>query len=359
MDNNVKARDVWHAKLNGANGANGTTYYGEDPSANKNKRPFIIFACILLVILLLAGISRCSSGESFMNTSSDDISGAASIYDEHIGVLYIEGVIGSEDGAYNQAYILDAIQGMIDNDNNKGMMLYVNTPGGGVYESDEVYLKIKQYQEATSRPVYAYFASQATSGGYYVSASADKIIANRNCWTGSIGVTAGTILDISDLLEKHGIKTETITSGPNKAMGDITQPMTSQQKKIFQGLVDEAYDQFISVVVDGRHLPEDYVREIADGRIYTAKQAQKIKLIDDITNTCDEALVQMQSECGLGYCEVYELRYEPDYGLFEGFAKGMDKLTDALSDKGDISALNELMENNKEIPLQYICKEIK
>ncbi len=81
----------------------------------------------------------------------------------------------------------------MDNSDNEALMLYVDTPGGGVYESDELYLKIKEYQETTERPVYAYFASQATSGGYYISASADRITANRNCRTGSIGVTMGTL----------------------------------------------------------------------------------------------------------------------------------------------------------------------
>ena len=89
---------------------------------------------------------------------------------------------------------------MAEDDRNKGMILYVNTPGGSVYASDELYLKIKDYQETTGRPVYSSMQSQATSGGYYISAPCDKIIANRNCWTGSIGVTMGTFIDISGLL---------------------------------------------------------------------------------------------------------------------------------------------------------------
>lgn len=110
------------------------------------------------------------------------------------------------------------------------MILFVNSPGGGVYESDELYLKIKEYQEQTECPVYAVMGSMAASGGYYISAPADKIVANRNTWTGSIGVTIGTLYDISGLLEQYGVKTETITAGRNKAMGSSVEPMTEEQE---------------------------------------------------------------------------------------------------------------------------------
>lgn len=274
-------------------------------------------------------------------------------------MLYIEGTIGEDSDTYSQSYVIDAVEGMMENGSNEGLMLFVNTPGGGVYESDELYLKIKEYQEHTGRPVYAYFASQATSGGYYISASADKILANRNCWTGSIGVTMGTFYDISGLLQKHGIKTETITSGPNKAMGDITAPMTAEQRQIFQGLIDEAYDQFVSIVAEGRDLDEAYVRSIADGRIYTAKQAESNKLIDDITGTYDEALETMINDCGLSGCDIYEFRYLPEDSLLSGLMKSVDSLAESVSGSSDISSVIRLMEENNSLPLQYMCEEIK
>ena len=90
--------------------------------------------------------------------------------------------------------------------------------------------------------------SQACSGGYYVASPSNKIYANRNAWTGSIGVTMGTFYDVSGLLDKLGIKTQTITSGPNKAMGSMTEPMTDEQKEIFKGLIDQSYEQFVGVV---------------------------------------------------------------------------------------------------------------
>ncbi len=345
-----RARDVWHRKLygtasRGKNGGAGQTASGKDDSGNSGyagggagngraaggtvyyggapakmtpaKKPVLILACILAGLILLGILSVLMRGDSG-RYGTGEMSGAADVNGDHIGVLYVEGTIGEDSGTYSQAYAMDAVQGMMENSDNRGLMLFVNTPGGGVYESDELYLKIREYQETTGRPVYAYFASQATSGGYYISASADKIVANRNCWTGSIGVTIGTLYDISGLLERYGIQTETITSGANKAMGDITAPMTEEQKAIFQSLVDEAYVQFVSIVADGRGLSEEYVRSISDGRIYTAQQAQQIDLVDDVVDTYEDAVEDMIYEYDLEDCDIREFRYVPETSLFPG-----------------------------------------
>lgn len=355
---NPTAREIWHDKINAGSRQeeSQTSYYGTAPlqTGRRRKNAFIIFGCILAGIFVLAVIIALAGGNV---SRSYDLSGASNVKDDHIGILYIEGTIGSSDDQYSQEYVMDAVNGMMENDHNRGLMLYVNTPGGSVYESDELYLKIKEYQETTGRPVYAYFASQATSGGYYISASADRIIANRNCWTGSIGVTIGTLYDISGLLEKYGIKTETITSGANKAMGDITSALTDEQRSIFQGLVDESYDQFVSIVADGRKLSEEYVRSIADGRIYTAKQAEELKLVDEITDTYESAIDQMLSETMLYDCEIYVFRYVPEFGLLESLIKSADKMAEAFSDSSDISAIEDMLENGDRVPLQYLCVE--
>ena len=122
--------------------------------------------------------------------------GKISIEDEYIGRLDISGTISESEGggllesdSYHHRWLLDRIEDMKSDGKNKGMILFVNTPGGSVYASDEMYLAIQDYRKKTGRPVYSYMASQATSGGYYISAPCDRIVANRNCWTGSIGVT--------------------------------------------------------------------------------------------------------------------------------------------------------------------------
>lgn len=343
----VSARDSWHSR---------NEQSGKKNSRGKrsNIRALLIFAAILIGITILA--FAVSVVSDFVADRDGQSSGAANIGEKFIGVLYIEGTIGQDDPAYNQEFNIDAVEGMMTNDNNKAMMLYVNTPGGGVYESDELYLKIREYQDKTKRPVYVYMASQATSGGYYISASADKIAANRNCWTGSIGVTLGTIFDVSGLLDEYGIKTNTITSGKNKAMGSITEPVSSEQKKIFQSLVDEAYDQFVGIVADGRNMDEADVKKLADGRIYTARQALKNGLIDKVVDSYELAEKDMIEEFDLEGCEIYDFRYEAEESIIDTLVQSIDKIADASAGESDIAALVELMDSDGSLPLKYMCE---
>lgn len=322
----------------------------------RTRKSILIFTAIFAGMVLLGLLAKAAGLGGGIST---DLSGAENVSEKHIGVLFIEGTIIADGDTYNHEYALDAVDGMMENDKNMGLMLYIETPGGGVYESDELYLKIREYKDTTGRPVYAYLGSQATSGGYYIAAAADSIAANRNCWTGSIGVTIGNLFDISGLLEKYGIKSTTITSGSNKAMGDITAPLTDEQRQIFQSLVDEAYEQFVGIVAEGRGLDEAYVRQISDGRIYTAGQAKNLRLIDDIVNTYDDAVSDMMYKFNIDDCEIYEFRYEQQYDILSSLISSLDKLADASSDGGDVRALTELMKSNNEMPLQYMCEVTK
>lgn len=339
------------------NTVTGSTYYYGPPPKKSKYRPLIIFGAILAGVLVLGGLIWLIAdhkGSEETSSGAKDVSGA------HIGLLYIEGTISEAgDGTYSHEYVLDAVNGMMKNKDNKGILLYINTPGGGVYESDEVYLKLMEYKEQTGRPVYAYLGSQATSGGYYIAAAADTITANRNCWTGSVGVIVGNLYDISDLLDKYGIKAESITSGKNKAMGGVTEPLTNEQRRIIQSLVDEAYEQFVGVVADGRDLSTSYVKEISDGRIYSALQAYDLKLVDNVVETYDEALNDMKEVYGLGQVKVHEFRYVEDYGWLGTFIKSADKLAERPAENGDIAALVELMEGQDNFKLQYMCEVTK
>ena len=247
---------------------------------------------------------------------------------------------------------MNAIDAMIADEENKGMILYVDTPGGSVFASDELYFKIKEYQEKTERPVYASMQSMAASGGYYISAPCDKIIANRNCWTGSIGVTLGTMYDISELLDNLGIKTNTITSGANKAMGSNVEPMTSEQRAIFQSMVDEAYEQFVGIVAEGRDMKISKVKKLADGRIYTAKQALDNGLIDQI-GTFEEAAADMKKTYELGDCAVesFTAPVTSDWTSLLGQAAG------AASGKNSLSAeaIEQLLDLNGKFAFSYLC----
>lgn len=313
------------------------------------KKGLMIFAIILLVVVLLG--SACgrmvnsvlgSSGEEVLNISGD-----------YIGILEVNGVMGQEGFGeeYSQDYLIDHIDMMMDDSANRGMLLSVNTPGGSVYDIDELYLKIMEYKEKTGRPVYTYMRDMAASGGYYIAAGSDKIYANRNTWTGSIGVTVGTFMDASEFLNKMGIKTVTITAGANKAMGSSTEPMTEEQQAIFQSLVDEAYEQFTGIVAEGRKMDIETVKKLADGRVYTAKQALDNGLIDQI-GTIDEAVADMMKRYELEGCSTPVMKYEDTTTLLDiltGFSDGKKNA------ETEVEQVMNLMEKNNKFTITYLA----
>ncbi|MBE6037396.1 MAG: signal peptide peptidase SppA [Clostridiales bacterium] len=286
---------------------------------------------------------------------------------DYVGVLYVEGTIQASNAdalgnasGYQHWYAMEAIEEMMADETNKGILLYVNTPGGAVYEADELYQKLMEYKETTGRPIYTYMANQATSAGYYISMTSEHVMANRNCWTGSIGVTLNTMFDVSGLLEKFGVTTVTITSGENKSMGSSFEPMTEEQKAILQSLVDDSYSRFVDVVVKGRSMAEERVRELADGRIYTARQALELDLIDQICGW-EEAVAVMRQDCGLSEdVEFVDLYYYEEMSLANlfGAISTLVQKAEAPADS-DLAALVRLMEQQQTFEVTYCCPVVK
>ncbi len=272
--------------------------------------------------------------------------------EDYIAVVEVEGAIYSvptvsmwgESEGYDHPATMDYIDQLMEDEYNKGILLYMNTPGGEVTASDDMYLKLMEYKEVTGRKIYCYYGDQSCSGGYYISMAADEIYANRNCWTGSIGVII-QLTDMQGLYEKLGIKEINITSGANKAMGSAGEEMTEEQKAIFQGLVDEAYEQFVSIVMEGRDLSESRVKELADGRIYTAKQALEVDLIDGIC-TLDEYYQRIWAEEGDDI--VIYTRPAGAYGFESLFATLQN-----LKPQSDAEAIGALLEKEKMGGLMY------
>ena len=232
-------------------------------------------------------------------------------------------------------------------------MLYVDSPGGNVYESDELYLKLMEYKQETGRPIWAYFASEACSGGYYISMAADKIYANRNCWTGSIGVII-SLMNAEGLYEKLGLEEINVASGDNKAMGFMGTELTQEQYEILQGLVDEAFDQFVDIVCEGRGLSEETVRELADGRIYSAKQALELNLIDGICS---------QEEMEDLFVSEEELSEDLIFHTPEGEMDSLDWLAEYLfyaaeeiQPKTDAEIATDILEHNGNGVLKYYAE---
>ena len=319
--------------------------------SNSLLNSLIVFAGIIIAVIIL-GVScnnMINSGEQEIRLPSSD----------YIAVVYVEGSIsrsnfdswGSPYG-YQHSWTLNEIDRLIKDSNNRGMMLFVDSPGGGVYEIDELYYKVKEYQRVTGRPVYVSMASMAASGGYYISAPADKIYANRNCWTGSIGVTIGTLVDVSEFLSNYGIRTTTIASGRNKSMGNYFEALTQEQNDILQALVDEAYDQFITIIAYERGMDIEIVREISDGRIYTARQALELELIDAIGGFGD-ALDSMKRENNLLHCEVVDIRHR-HRSLLSNLLGSVN--LGNINVRGDAAAVLDLLEKQNRSPVSYLCE---
>lgn len=330
----------------------------------------VLAACLILIATGLFGAARARQEQAaaeqistgLMENVMENINpyGQASITlpdHDFVALLDIVGTIQASTGTsmggqYDHSLYMDLVNQLMDCETNKGIMLYVDSPGGTVYESDELYLKLMEYKQKTGRPIYAYFASTAASGAYYISMAADYIYANRNCTTGSIGVIV-SFYDYHALLEKAGISEINITSGANKAMGSGGVEMTPEQREIFQKLVDEAYDQFVGIVANGRGMKEKKVRKLADGRIYTAAQALEEGLVDEILGE-EDAYEAISDRFGNPDIEYYapETPYSPTLRDFLGMAA--DILQGRADREEDLT--RSVLDNIKEGELMYYAR---
>jgi len=196
-------------------------------------------------------------------------------FKDKIGVVTIEGVLRNSKDTINQ---LDKYE---KDGNVKAIVLRVNSPGGAVVPSQEIYDKILQLKK--SKKVIVSMGSVAASGGYYVACAADRIIANPGTITGSIGVII-QFSQIEDLLKKIGLKTTVVKAGRYKDVGSPVRDMTPDEKSLIQDVIDDIHNQFIEVVLSNRNIPREKIKNIADARIFTGRQALKIGLVDDLGN---------------------------------------------------------------------------
>jgi protease-4 len=175
--------------------------------------------------------------------------------------------------------IIDEIDGYIKDNSIKALVLRVNSPGGGVVPSQEIYDEVKRL--AAQKKVVVSMGSLAASGGYYISAPANKIVANPGTITGSIGVIM-EVPNVKALMDKIGVKTEVIKSGKHKDLASPFRGIGKEEREILQGVMDDVHAQFIAAVSEGRKMPINKVREIADGRIFSGRQAIEAGLVDEL-----------------------------------------------------------------------------
>lgn len=190
-----------------------------------------------------------------------------------IAVVEVLGVIESSEA------IIEDLKDYREDDNVKAVILRIDSPGGGVAPSQEIHNAV--VKTAEKKPVVVSMGSLAASGGYYIAAPAHKIMANPGTLTGSIGVIM-EFANYQELLDKIGWRNEVVKSGQHKDIGSPNRPMSEAERRILQALLDDVHDQFISAVVEGRKLDAKKVRELADGRIFTGRQAKAAGLVDEL-----------------------------------------------------------------------------
>ena len=193
----------------------------------------------------------------------------------------------------------------------RGVILRLDTPGGDVTSSDILYREVLKFKKRTGLPVVALMMGVAASGGYYVASACDAIIAHPSTITGSIGVIS-VFPDVEGLLSKVGVSVQVIKSGDLKDAGSPFRSLSEQEQRLFQGIIDELYERFLEVVHERRKdaLSLEEVRNLADGRVYTAAQALKLKLIDEV-GYFDEALARLLSLAGIKSARVVSYSYYP------------------------------------------------
>ncbi|MFA5161816.1 MAG: signal peptide peptidase SppA [Elusimicrobiales bacterium] len=237
--------------------------------------------CALVVIMRGApGAAKNGPGEL---DGEETVSALLNASKPGIGWINVRGVISEsyssspfERGAQHLAA---RIKAMSERKDVKAIVVDINSPGGSVGAVQAVYDEILRARTKQKKPVVALMRDVAASGGYYIAAACDKIVAQPGTLTGSIGVIF-QISNVEGLFKKIGVTMNPIKSGSHKDIGSMFRPMTTEEKQILQGVIDDAYSQFCGAVKKGRPLGDEDLKTLADGRVFTGNQALKLKLID-------------------------------------------------------------------------------
>ncbi len=232
---------------------------------------------------------------------------------KRIGVIRVKGVITDSDALIKQ------IKRFRDDNGIGGVILRINSPGGGVSPSQEIYEEVRKLNQR--KPVITSMGSVCASGGYYIASASGTIFANPGSVTGSIGVIVG-FSNLKGLFEKIGVKSYVIKSGKFKDIGYPTRDMNPEDFKVIQEVVDSIYNQFVKAVSEGRRMPIEKVRALADGRVFSGLQARQLGLVDRIGNL-EDAIAFMARRLGVrGKPQVIYAR-KPRERLWRFFFKSL------------------------------------
>ncbi len=231
-----------------------------------------------------------------------------------VAIVSVTGAIGGRGSALHGdstlEFVAEQLRAAGKNDDVKAVILQIDSPGGGLSASDQLYHEVEVLKEK-GKPVLAWAGGMMASGGYYIAAAADEIMASPTATLGSIGVIMQHV-QVQEMLGKIGVSVNPITSGPHKDLGSPFREMTPEEEKILQKYIDIAYQRFVEIVAKGRKMPADRVREIADGRIFGSDQAKADGLVDSI-GYIEDAIAWAEKKTGeadmrvIGYKRVVSL----------------------------------------------------
>lgn len=332
-----------------------------------------VIAMIIAAVLFILGTSVSMVTSTFTSDFSKTIEEAAGSTEGELNTKVLEGTDASnkiarievdgviqdtgvpgifDEGGYNHSQILKELEKIKEDKSIKGLMLVVNSPGGGVYESAEIHDAIKSIKQS-GKKVYVTMKNMAASGGYYISAPADKIYASSETITGSLGVIMQS-MNYKELADKYGVKFNTIKSGPHKDIMSPTKEMDEEERKILQDFVDESYDAFVKVISEGRKIDTAQVKKIADGRIYSGLQAKKLNLIDEIGMEKD-ALKAMKADLKSNNAEVIEFNTEDTFFGKDWFAA--NSFVKQMMGQSDVERVQQILSKRQGLEPMYLYGE--
>lgn len=281
------------------------------------RKKLIVGIVVTLVVFSLAAAMAFKGS----NTSAK---GAGS--GEQIAVIHIEGTImSSAPGGFGATgvaaadQIVSQLKEVRENPNIKAVILKLNTGGGTVVGSDEIGREVERVRKS-GKKVVAAMGEMAASGGYWIACKTDKIVANPGTFTGSIGVIM-QLTKMKELYNKLGIEVNSFKTGPYKDMGSSNKDISPEEREIFQSLVNDSYQDFIKVVADGRKMDQARVRQLADGRIYTGKQAKDLGLVDELGDFTDAVKVTAKLAGIQGEPELVDMT--GDQQIWQQFLSGI------------------------------------
>ncbi|MDK2742825.1 MAG: signal peptide peptidase SppA [Nitrospira sp. BO4] len=207
--------------------------------------------------------------------------------EDRIALIRVEGVI------LDSQTTVGELKRFSENPSIKAIVLRIDTPGGGVVPSQEIYDAVKRVRSKSNKAVIASMGSVAASGGYYIAAATDRIVANPGTLTGSIGVIMETA-NVEGLLQKIGVEGVVIKSGKYKDVGSPLRKMSAEERALLQAVMDDVHKQFIEAVAEGRSMELRTAQALADGRIFTGRQAKDAKLVDELGDL--EDAIQLAAE---------------------------------------------------------------